>query len=118
MTEDNEFLFLLILLITLFGSILLFTLLTRKAIPRVIEIFYEHNALDFNSAKTLRELGLERKDFLQRLIRPRDYNQYALKVLIRTGVIRVIRDERLYILEGRLNQYVRSKRNNPSHSSF
>ena len=118
MTEDNEFLFLLILSITLLGSILLFTLMTRKAIPRVIETFYEHKALDFNSAKTLRELGLERKDFLRKLIGLRDYKQYALKVLIRTGAIRVIRDERLYMLEGGLNQYVRFKRNNPSRSGF
>jgi len=98
-------------IIALGGSVYLRTSFTKRAISKVIEIFYQHNALGMNGAKTLHELGLERADFFQRMMRPRDYKQDALQILIRRGIIFQSEDGRLYLVEEKLDQSLRSKRN-------
>lgn len=105
--------FLIILILVIFvviGGLYLRTFLTRKAIFRVIEIFYEHGAIGMTGAKTMKELGLEQPDLFQRMTRPRDYKQIALQVLIREGIIRVIEDRRLYMVEEKLDQDLRKNR--------
>ena len=92
------------------GGLYIRTLLTRRAVFRVIEIFYEHDALGIYGAKTLNELGLERPDFLQRMTRPRDYRQTALQVLIREGVVNVTEDGRVYMIEEKLDPTLRGKK--------
>jgi hypothetical protein len=77
---------------------------------RVIEIFYEHDALGIHGAKTLQELGLERPDILQRMTRARDYKQNALQILIKEGIINVNEDGRVYMVEEKLDQNLRRKR--------
>ena len=79
----------------------------RRAISKVKEIFRQHNALGINGAKTVEELGLEKPDFVQRVMRGRDFRQYALQVLIKRGVIYVTEDGRLYMLEQKLDQELR-----------
>lgn len=66
----------------------------RRGISKVIEIFRQHNALGINDAKTLEELGLEKPDFVQRVMRGRDFKQYALQILIKRRVIYVTEDGR------------------------
>ena len=101
----------LILVIIIFGGALYIrTFLTKRAIFKVIEIFYQHNALGINNAKTPHQLGLERPDFLQRMMRPRDYKQSALQVLIKRGIIFESEDGRLYMVEEKLDEGLRSKR--------
>jgi hypothetical protein len=98
-------------IIALGGSLYIRTFFTKKAISKIIEIFYQHNALGMNSAKTLHELGLERGDFFQRMMRPRDYKQDALQILIRRGIISQNEDGRLYLVEEKLDPNLRGKRN-------
>ncbi len=86
-------------------------LLTKRAALKVIKIFYEQNALGMEGAKTPQELGLQRLDFLQRMVKPRDYKQYALQVLIKNGVVHVTADGKFYMLEQRLDPKYRLKRN-------
>ena len=101
----------LILVIIIFGGALYIrTFLTKRAIFKVIEIFYQHNALGIHSAKTPHQLGLERPDFLQRMMRPRDYKQSALQVLIKRGIIFENEEGRLYMVEEKLDEGLRSKR--------
>lgn len=76
----------------------------RRAMFKVIEIFRQHNALGISDAKTLQELGLERPDFVQRIVRGRDFKQYALQILIKRGIICVTEDGRLYMVENKLDQ--------------
>ena len=76
----------------------------RRAISKVIEIFRQHNALGINGAKTVEELGLEKPDFVQRVMRGRDFKQYGLQILIKKGVIYVTEDARLYMVEHKLDQ--------------
>ena len=112
MTENNIRVFLaLILMIIVFGGVLyLRAFLTRRAIFKVIEIFYQHHALEIKGAKTPHKLGLERPDILQRMMRRRDYKQDALQILIKRGIILVSEDGRLYMLEEKLDESLRSKR--------
>lgn len=103
------FLVLLAMVIALGGSLYLRALLTRRAIFRVIEIFYRHQATDTKGAKTLHEFGLERPDFLQRMMRPRDYKQYALQILIKREIILQNEEGKLYMVEEKLDQDLREK---------
>jgi len=103
------FLVLMAMVIALGGSLYLRTLLTRRAIFKVIEIFYQHQALDVKGAKTVHELGLERPDLLQRMMRPRDYKQYALQILIKREIILQNEEDKVYLVEERLDQNLRSK---------
>ncbi len=111
MTDIGEVLLIIVFIIIAFGGgLYIRTFLTRKAILRVIEIFYEHNALGTNGAKTVQELGLEGSDFLQRMTRPRDYKQNALQILIKEGIITVNENGKLYMVEEKLDQDLRRKR--------
>jgi hypothetical protein len=112
-TENNSrvFLFLIFMIIAFGGVLYIRTFLTRRAIFKVIKIFYQHNALGIEGAKTVYELGLERPDFFQRMTRPRDYKQYALQILIKRGIILENEDGRMYMVEERLDQNLKSKTN-------
>ncbi len=115
MAEIGRVLLIIACLIIAFGGgLYIRTLLTRRGVFRVIEIFYEHDALGIYGAKTLNELGLERPDFLQRMTRLRDYRQTALQVLIREGVVNVTEDGRVYLIEEKLDQNLRRQRRSVS----
>ena len=109
MTGNNSgvFLILIFVIIALGGSLYLRAFFTKRAVSKVIEIFYQHNALGMNGAKTLQELGLVRPDFFQRMTRTRDYKQDALQILIRRGIIVQNDDGRLYLVEEKLDQNLR-----------
>ena len=111
MAEIGKILLIITFLIVAFGGgLYIRTFLTRRAVSRVIGIFYEHDAMGIYGAKTLNELGLERPDFFQRMTRPRDYKQIALQVLIKEGVVNVTEDGRVYMIEEKLDQSLRRKR--------
>jgi len=110
MEFSQVFLILILMIIVIGGGSYIRTFLTRRAMFKVIEIFYQHGALGASSAKTLQELGLERPDFLQRMTRPRDYKQNALQIFIKEGIINVNEDGRLYMVEEKLDQSLRRKR--------
>jgi hypothetical protein len=98
-------------MIVAFGAVFYIrAFLTRRAIFKVIDIFYQHNALGLNGAKTLHELGLESPNFFQRITKPRDYKQFGLQILIKRDIILVNEDGRLYLVEERLDQALRKKR--------
>ncbi len=111
MAEVSRVILILILVIIVFGGALYIrTFLTRRAIFKVIEIFYQHKALGINRAKTPHQLGLERPDFLQRMTRRRDYKQNALQILMKRGIIFENEDGRLYMVEEKLDEHLRSKK--------
>ena len=108
MKEGYNLLLLPILIIIALGVIFsVYAFRGRRAMFKVIEIFRQHNALGINDAKTLQELGLEERDFAQRIMRGRDFKQYALQILIKRGVIYVTEDGRLYMVENKLDQDLR-----------
>ena len=113
MQENNtsSMLILVLMIIAFGGGLYIRTWLTKRAVFKVIGIFYQHNALGTKDAKTRHELGLERRDLLQRMTRPRDYKQHALQLLMQKDMIFENEDGRLYLDEKKLGQDVRSKMN-------
>ena len=101
------FLALIVMIIALGGSLYIRTLLTRRAIFKVIEIFYQHHALSMKDAKTRHELGLDRPDFFQKMVKLRDYKQSALQILLKREIILEDEEGRLYMVEERLDQNLR-----------
>jgi hypothetical protein len=104
------FIFVIFMIVAFGGVFYIRAFLTRRAIFKVIEIFYQHNALGMNGAKTPHELGLESQNFFQRITRPRDYKQYALQILMKRDIILLNEDGRLYMVEERLEPALRKKR--------
>ncbi len=104
------FLFFVLMVLAFAGVLYIRAFFTRRAIFRVIEIFYQHNAVGINGAKTLQELGLEPPDFFQRITRPRDYKQYALQILVKRDIVLENEDGKVYLAEERLEQDLRKKR--------
>jgi hypothetical protein len=102
-----------LLILALVLGLFIRTFLTRKAVERVIKIFYQQGALGAKSAKTLHELGLEPVNLLQRMTRPRDYRQSALHILITRDIIVANEEGKLYLVEQRLNPSLRGTRNTP-----
>jgi hypothetical protein len=111
--ENNisSLLILVLMMIALGGGLYFRTWLTKRAVFMVIEIFYRHNALGPTGAKTRHELGLEGRDLLQRMTKPRDYKQHALQLLMQKGMIFENEDGGLYLDEARLDQGMRNKMN-------
>jgi hypothetical protein len=111
--ENNasSMLILLFMIMAFGGGLYIRTWLTKRAVFKVIGIFYQHNALGTKDAKTRHELGLERRDLLQRLTKPRDYKQHALQLLIQKGIVFENEDGRLYLDEKKLDRDARSKIN-------
>ena len=105
----NLFLFLIFMILTLGGILFLYAFQSKRALFKVIGIFCQHEALGIRDAKTLRELGLERPDFFQKMVRPRDYKQYALQILIKRGMVSVTEDGKLFLVEDNLDQRLRDK---------
>ena len=103
----NLLLLIILIIITLGVTFSVYAFRGRRAIVKVIEIFRQQNALRINDAKTVEEFGLEKPDFVQRVMRGRDFKQYALQILIKRGVICVTEDGRLYMVEDKLDQDVR-----------
>ena len=74
----------------------------KRAIPQVIRIFREYNAIGSKNAKTLDELGLRPKGMTGQMFRARDYKQYAVSALMKAEIIQMTEDGRLYLSEDRL----------------
>ena len=100
---SNEALF-IILMIVAFGLVL-FILpqwRLRRAISQVIRIFREHNAFSIKNAKTNDELGIRQRGITEGMFKIRDYKVHALDVLIRSEIIQMTEDGKLYLLEDKL----------------
>ena len=95
---------LIILLIVIAGLAVLLVPQWRlkRAIPRVIRIFRDHNAVDIKNAKTGDELGLRPRGMAQQILTGRDYKLDALRVLTEADIIQMTEDGRLYLSEEKL----------------
>ena len=105
----NLLLFLIFMILTLGGILFIYAFQSKRALFKVIGIFCQHEALGMGDAKTLRELGLERPDFVQKMMRPRDYKQYALQILIKRGMVSVTEDGKVFLVEDKLDQRLRDE---------
>ncbi len=73
--------------------------MVRRAMPAVIKILRNKNAVGVRNAKTAQELGLQPKPFVRRLFGRRDYKPKALEYLVQYYIVLVTEDGKLYITD-------------------
>ncbi len=96
----------IVLMVILFIVVVLVVpqwMLTRN-VPKVIRIFRHQNAVGEKNAKTIEELGLVPKSMFQRMFNRRDYKPQALQFLIRTTVVEMTEEGKVYLNEETLMQ--------------
>ena len=94
-----------IVLILLFMLLVLFIVpqwRLKRAIHQMIRIFREQNAIGIDNSKMIDELGMRSPGMLERMLRARDYKQYALSALIKAEIIQTTEDGKLYLSEEKL----------------
>ena len=96
-------LILLIILLAIFGFFVLPQIRLRRAIKQVVGIFERNNALDVRSARTIDELRLKPRTFLEGMGRIRDFKPYALQILMNAEVVCQTDGGRLYLLQDKLS---------------
>ncbi len=74
----------------------------KRAVSQVIKIFRKHEATHINNARTIDQLGLKPRSFLEGMFRGRDYKPYAFQALLRGGIVLETEDGRYYISEDKL----------------
>ncbi|MFC1915092.1 hypothetical protein ACFLW4_00105 [Chloroflexota bacterium] len=77
-------------------------LMLMRNIPKVIRMFRERNAIGEKNARTMEELGLLTKPLYKRMFSRRDYKAQAMQFMIRTSLIEITEDGKLYINEDNL----------------
>jgi len=101
----NDVLF-IVLMVLLFIVVVLVVpqwMLTRN-VPKVIRIFRQQNAVGEKNAKTIEELGLLPKSMFQRMFNRRDYKPQAFQFLLRTTVVEMTEEGKVYLNEETLMQ--------------
>ncbi len=98
--------FILFMIIILGFAFFLSARLTKRALFKVLNIFRNENAIGYERAKTIEQLGLTPPNILERIGRPRDYRQNALKILIKSEVVHLTEDGRLFIPEEKMRELV------------
>jgi hypothetical protein len=73
------------------------SLMTRRAVSKVIKTFCQSDALDAEHARTPDELGLVPPAFFERMTRPRDYRPHALRFLKEANLVHATTDGKLYL---------------------
>lgn len=103
--ENVSVIYLVVFIVALLAlSFFISARLTKRAIFRVINIFREEQAIGYERARTIEQLGLAPPTILARIGRPRDYRQNALKLLIKAEVVQLTEDGRLFISEEKINE--------------
>jgi hypothetical protein len=94
----------LVLMVVIFILVIVFLpqWLVLRAVPKVIRIFRQHNAVGIKNAKTIEELGLKPPTLFDRMYKLRDYKPRALQFLIGVNIIQMTEDGKLYLDEENL----------------
>ena len=101
MTIQTILVFTVLALMVLF-SIFISAFLSRRAVDQVIDRLCSYHALDPKNARRAEEIGVSRRDFVQRMFRPRDYKPYALQFLKTIGAVLMTKEGKLYLVEEKL----------------
>jgi hypothetical protein len=89
----------ILVVVLLFVMFILPQLRLRIAIPSIIRLFRQSNAVGIKNAKTIEELGLKPKNVAQAVFSGQDYKITALRVLRKAEVIQSTEDGKLYLSE-------------------
>jgi hypothetical protein len=100
--NTTALLVLLIIILAILGFFVLPQIRIRRAIKQVVAILERNNALDARSTKTIDELRLRPRTFLEGIGRIRDFKPYALQILMDAEVVCQTDGGRLYLLQDKL----------------
>jgi hypothetical protein len=100
--QVTAFFILFVVIVSILGFVVLPRIRIRRAVNQVVAIFERNNALDARSAKTIDELGLRPRIFLEGIGRIRDFKPYALQILMKVEVVRQTDGGRLYLSPDKL----------------
>jgi hypothetical protein len=106
---ENSVILLVLVLMGLAGAHVIQSLLVKRAISQVIQLFCRYNALGVKNAMTPREMGFAPFGLIQRLTGLRDYKPYALQLLHQAGIVHVTEHGKLYMTEEKLNENMRCR---------
>ncbi len=95
----NVIAILIIIVLFILAVFVLPTLLVMRSAPKVIRIFRDYGAVGVKNARTVDELGLRPKPFMQRILRGRDYKMNAFQMLVRAGIIQITDEGKVYLSE-------------------
>lgn len=105
--EGISTIYLILFMIVILGfAFFISARLTKRALFRVLTIFRDENAIGYERARTIEQLGLTPPNILERIGRPRDYRQNALKILIKSEVVQLTEDGRLFITEEKMRELI------------
>ena len=86
------------MIVVCFGLVFVITtLMTKRAMHKVIRILTMSGALDEEGAKTIVEMRLNPPALRDRLMRMRDYKPKALQLLLSAGIVLYTEDGRVYL---------------------
>jgi hypothetical protein len=104
-SESTRVLIILVLILVLMLALAFLgsSMMMKRAIKKVIQMFRNGEALTPETAKELEVLGFKKKHFIQ-LSGLRDYKPTALQVLMRNNIILFTEDGRYYLSEDALSQ--------------
>ncbi|MBI4285529.1 MAG: hypothetical protein HY670_06470 [Chloroflexi bacterium] len=111
MDQVNSILILVLIIIAAIAAIIFIPRWRlQRAMKQVIRIFRHFNATDAKNAKTLDEMGLAPRSFLQSAFRGRDYKQYALTFLRSANILLLTDEGKVYLSEERVSSTGLDKR--------
>lgn len=99
-----------IVILLLLGVVVIPRFMVKRAMGRVVQAFRAQNATNLKNARTLEELGLQPRGFIDGMFRGRDYKPFALDLLRRAEIILTTEDGKLYLSEDRLSRTELTKR--------
>ena len=102
MDTNSVLLIVLLIVLALLAMFVIPQWRLKRAMRQVIKIFRKHNAIGAKNARTVAELGLKPRDMFERMLKGRDYRQYALNALMRAEIIKMTDDGKLYLSEDKL----------------
>ena len=92
----------IIVVIAILGLFVIPRFMMKRATNHVLKIFRQHYATSVKSARTVEELGLKPRTFMEGMFRNRDYKPHALQLLMKSEIIQMTEDGKLYLSEERL----------------
>jgi hypothetical protein len=101
----NLFMILMLLGLFFLAALRIQAYLMKRAVFQVVDRFRANHSLCSQGTKTADELGLQPPNFWQRFYKPRDYKPYALRMLIQAGAVRLSDDDRMCLLEKKLQNF-------------
>ncbi|MEJ2165489.1 MAG: hypothetical protein P8X90_08165 [Desulfobacterales bacterium] len=107
----NLFMIMIVLGLSFLAALRIQAYMMKRAVSQVVDRFRSNHCLCSQGAKSADELGLQPPNFWQRLYKPRDYKPDALRILIQSGAVRLSKDDKMCLLEKKLQNFPATRAN-------